>query len=45
MRDPAVVADVYDALIWFDRTNPSVLLPFDRSGAYNICYNPVSEDA
>lgn len=26
---PTVVADEYDALIWFDKTNPSLLLPFD----------------
>ena len=26
---PATVADEYDAMIWFDRTNPSVLLPFE----------------
>ena len=25
--DPAVVAEEYDALIWIERTNPSVLLP------------------
>lgn len=25
-----VVADEYDALIWFDQTNPSILLPFDQ---------------
>ena len=26
---PSVVSNDYDALIWFDKTNPSVLLPFD----------------
>ena len=26
---PVTAADEYDALIWFDRTNPSVLLPFE----------------
>lgn len=26
---PTTAADEYDALIWFDRTNPSALLPFE----------------